>query len=136
MEKTQHSKMRWLWENMKGYRAIYFVGIIGTLVYNVMQLIVPYITQMIVDLFLTGEDAVKNLSTNAKIMIATECSNPRAMKADELAEICKKFCKEVYTVQNPFEAIDLACEKRGDKLLAVCGSLYLASQVREYLKTK
>ncbi len=82
------------------------------------------------------ENSVKNLSTNAKIMIATECSNPRAMKADELAEICKKFCGEVYSVQNPFEAIDLAWKKRGDNLLAVCGSLYLASQVREYLKTK
>ena len=55
MKETQHSKMRWLWENMKGYRALYFVGIMGTLVYNVMQLIVPYITQMIVDTFLTTD---------------------------------------------------------------------------------
>ncbi len=80
------------------------------------------------------ENSVKNLSSNAKIMIATECSNPRVMKADELAEICKIFCNEVYSVSNPFEAIDLACEKRGENLLAICGSLYLASQVREYLK--
>ena len=69
MKETQHSKMRWLWENMKGYRILYFVGIIGTLVYNVMQLVVPYITQMIVDLFLTGEDAVKNLSTKQELLI-------------------------------------------------------------------
>ncbi len=80
--------------------------------------------------------SVKNLSTNAKIMIATECSNPRAMKAGELAEICKKYCDEVYDVESPFEAIDKAFELKKDNLIAVCGSLYLASQVREYLKNK
>ncbi len=82
------------------------------------------------------ENSVKNLSTNSKIMIATECSNPRAMKADKLAEICRKYCEEVYSFSDPFEAIDLALEKRKNNLLAVCGSLYLASQVREYLKNK
>ena len=80
--------------------------------------------------------SVKNLSSNAKVMIATECSNPRAMKAGELAEICKKYCDEVYAFSNPFEAIDKAFELKKDNLLAVCGSLYLASQVREYLKNK
>ncbi len=63
MDTKKHSKMAWLWENMKGYRAIYVVGILGTVVYNVMQLTVPYITQQIVDLFLTGEDAVTNIVT-------------------------------------------------------------------------
>ena len=61
MDTKKHSKMAWLWENMKGYRVIYIVGILGTIVYNVMQLTVPYITQHIIDLFLTGEDAAANL---------------------------------------------------------------------------
>ena len=61
MEAKKHSKMAWLWENMKGYRLIYLVGILGTIVYNVMQLTVPYITQNIIDLFLTGDDAAANL---------------------------------------------------------------------------
>ncbi|MBQ8800495.1 MAG: ABC transporter ATP-binding protein [Lachnospiraceae bacterium] len=61
MEVKKHSKMAWLWENMKGYRLIYLVGILGTIVYNVMQLTVPYITQHIIDLFLTGENAAANL---------------------------------------------------------------------------
>ncbi len=80
--------------------------------------------------------SVKNLSTNAKVMIATTCSNPRVMKADELAEICRKYCDEVYAVSNPFEAIDKAFEMKNNNLTAVCGSLYLASEVREYLKEK
>ncbi len=80
------------------------------------------------------ENSVKNLSTNAKIMIATECSNPRAMKAEELADICKRYCGEVYAVSDPLKAIDKAFEITKDKLIAVCGSLYLASEVREHLK--
>ncbi len=82
------------------------------------------------------DSSVKNLSTNARIMIATECSNPRAMKADKLADICKKYCSEVYAMPNPFEAVDKAFEITKDNLIAVCGSLYLASEVREHLKTK
>ena len=74
MEKKQKSKLGWLWENMKGYRVIYIIGILGTVVYNVMQLTVPFVTQRIVDLFLTGENAVANLATKRdlfyKLLIA------------------------------------------------------------------
>ncbi len=61
MDTKKYSKMAWLWENMKGYRAIYLVGILGTIAYNVLQLTVPYITQNIIDLFLIGENAAANL---------------------------------------------------------------------------
>lgn len=64
METKQRSKMKWLWENMKGYRAIYVIGILGTIVYNVMQLTVPYISQKIIDMFLTGEEAAANLNNH------------------------------------------------------------------------
>ena len=37
METKKHSKMAWLWENMKGYRAIYLIGILVTIAYNVMH---------------------------------------------------------------------------------------------------
>ena len=67
METKKYSKMAWLWENMKGYRFIYLIGILGTIVYNVMQVIVPYITQKIVDLFLTGEEAVTNIVTKRDV---------------------------------------------------------------------
>ena len=58
------TKIQWLWENMKGYRGIYFVGMAGTVVYNILQLPVPYFSGKIVDLFLTGENARENLSTH------------------------------------------------------------------------
>ena len=58
------TKLPWLWENMKGCRGIYFVGMAGTVVYNILQLTVPYFSGKIVDLFLTGENARENLSTH------------------------------------------------------------------------
>ena len=61
MKRIQKSKMEWLWENMKGYRILYITAIFGTVVYNIMQLAVPFITQHLIDLFLTGEDAAANL---------------------------------------------------------------------------
>lgn len=62
-DKMKKSKLRWLWENMEGYHGLYFIGIFGTLLYNVLQLTVPYVTQQIVDLFLSGENAASNLET-------------------------------------------------------------------------
>ncbi len=67
METKKYSKMAWLWENMKGYRIIYLFSILGTILYNVMQLVVPYITQIIVDLFLTGDDAATNIVTKRDV---------------------------------------------------------------------
>ena len=61
------SKLRWLWYNMKGTRVLFVFAIIGTLLYNVMQLTVPYFSAQIVDNFLTGEDARKNLTENTKL---------------------------------------------------------------------
>ena len=48
---------------MKGYRALYILSLLGTILYNVMQLTVPYVSQKIIDLFLSGEQAVENLAT-------------------------------------------------------------------------
>ena len=69
MKTAQRSKMKWLWENMKGYRALYFICIFGTIVYNVMHLAVPYVTQILVDTFLSGDDAAYNLQTRQPYLI-------------------------------------------------------------------
>lgn len=67
MSEMKKSKLGWLWENMKGCRVLYFVGILGTLLYNVLQLTVPYVTQQIIDLFLSGEDAAANLQNKRSL---------------------------------------------------------------------
>ncbi len=53
---------------MKGYHAVYIFGILGTILYNFMQLTVPYVSQEIVDLFLTGEHAADNLSNSRSLL--------------------------------------------------------------------
>ncbi|MCR5120158.1 MAG: ABC transporter ATP-binding protein/permease [Lachnospiraceae bacterium] len=60
-EKKIPSRFVWLWENMKGFRGIYALGLVLTIAYNAMQLTVPLASGKIVDMFLTGENAVENL---------------------------------------------------------------------------
>ncbi|MCR4595491.1 MAG: ABC transporter ATP-binding protein/permease [Lachnospiraceae bacterium] len=56
------TRMEWLWLNMKGYRILYIIAILGTLLYNGLQLTVPYFSSRIIDGFLSGPDAATNLS--------------------------------------------------------------------------
>ena len=56
------TRMEWLWSNMKGYRLLYIASIFGTLVYNALQLTVPFFSARIVDGFLSGENAAENLA--------------------------------------------------------------------------
>ena len=58
------TKIQWLWSNMKGTRALFVLGVFGTVVYNIMQLTVPYFSSQIVDNFLTGENAASNLANH------------------------------------------------------------------------
>ena len=62
------NKIAWLWENMEGKRALYFVGILGTVLYNILQLTIPYFSGKIVDLFLTGENAATNLQVHRDLI--------------------------------------------------------------------
>ena len=55
--KFPRTRLQWLWDNMEGYRGLYVLVIIGTVVYNMMQLTVPYFSSQIVDRFLSGSAA-------------------------------------------------------------------------------
>lgn len=63
----KQSKIKWLWHNMEGYHGLYVIGILGTILYNVLQLTVPYVTQQIVDLFLDEEKGAYNLETKRSL---------------------------------------------------------------------
>lgn len=58
------TKLQWLWSNMRGTRALFVLSMFGTIVYNILQLTVPYFSSRIVDTFLTGEDAANNLANH------------------------------------------------------------------------
>ena len=55
--------MGWLWENTRGTHALYVTAMFGTVIYNIMQLTVPFISGKLIDTFLTGDDAAENLNT-------------------------------------------------------------------------
>lgn len=50
-KRNAKSRLGWLWENMEGKRGVFVIAIVGTVVYNIMQLVVPYFSGEIVDLF-------------------------------------------------------------------------------------
>ncbi len=67
------------------------------------------------------------VAKKCKKIIATQIDSSRSMNAEELAEIAKKYCSDVIAVNNPV----LAFKENGITL--VCGSFYLAREVRNLL---
>lgn len=51
------TKIQWIWDNIKGLRWMLILAMIATVLYNALQLTVPFFSQQIVDRYLTGEDA-------------------------------------------------------------------------------
>jgi len=58
------SKEKWLWNNMKGVRGIFVIGLLGTVAYNILQLTVPFFSSKITDEFLSSASARQNLIDN------------------------------------------------------------------------
>lgn len=70
----------------------------------------------------------------ASVFVATKADVPRALSSDELCETAKAFCNDCYSIADPLKAIQAAgniTEK--DDALIVCGSFYLAGEVRDNL---
>ncbi len=65
-EKSRTGRLRWLWSYMKGVRALYILGMFGTMVYNAMQLTVPWFSREIVDRYLSGPQAAQNLQNDRR----------------------------------------------------------------------
>lgn len=86
---------------------------------------------------LADKDVLSSLSQLKGIpslVIATQPSNPRRMEAQELAETAKTVFENVTYITDPIKAVETAVIKAGsDNTVIICGSLYLASQVREKL---
>lgn len=63
--KYPRTRLQWLWDNMEGTRFLYVIAILGTVVYNMMQLTVPFFSGRIIDRFLTGDGAREYLQTHS-----------------------------------------------------------------------
>ena len=64
-------------------------------------------------------------------IITTTPGNPRSMPAEELKHLAQKYCKDVVAVDSSNEAVALAKQDENFKL--VCGSFYLAREVRNLI---
>lgn len=64
-------------------------------------------------------------------IITTTPDNPRSMPADELKHLAQKYCNDVVAVDSSNEAVALA--KHDENFKLVCGSFYLAREVRNLI---
>ena len=69
--------------------------------------------------------------------VITVCpQNPRSMKADELADVCREYCPDSFAAESNEDAVEklkdyLNADENSDAVAAViCGSFYMASEIR------
>lgn len=63
-------QLKWLWHNLLGDRVRYILALILSVVGCSLTIINPYIGQRIVDTFITGTDAVNNLTSQRSLLIS------------------------------------------------------------------
>lgn len=68
------------------------------------------------------------------ILIVTKANVPRALVTDKLAGTAKKYCNNVIAEEKSIDAVKKAY-RIGEKndIVLICGSFYLAGEVRKYL---
>lgn len=57
-------QIRWLWDNLKGYRAVYVTALCLTVICQSMYIITPHYSSRIVDEYIYGDGAAENLAGN------------------------------------------------------------------------
>lgn len=78
---------------------------------------------------------IKTLTKNAKMVITvTVLNQPRTESAEVLAQKASKYTKSV-SAKSYIEALKLAKENSDNNDIIICGSLYLASEIRKKAKT-
>ena len=87
------------------------------------------------------EAVVEKIASRSKAVFTVKVEgNPRTETAENLSQISKKYCSDSFSVENYNSALSLALDKaqKTNLPLLICGSLYLASDIRDiainYLK--
>lgn len=91
-------QIKWIWENLKGYRGKYIFALCMTLVGQIMYLTNPIFGQQIVDTFIYHENAAENLENNSRLLIMlcigmilfTLCRTILQFSANMLYEHCSQ----------------------------------------------
>lgn len=80
------------------------------------------------------ETYLRIVAPYVSVFVATEAPVPRALSAGELAQCASIYCKNADSVVNPHKAVSAACNiAETDDVILVCGSFYLAGEIREDL---
>jgi len=81
------------------------------------------------------DGVMERLTSNAAKVITTTPNSSRSMAAEELASIVRKYCADVIAEPVPTKAVDIALEEISSEndALVICGSLYLAGDVRGHI---
>lgn len=79
-----------------------------------------------------AEDYLSVVAARCDRIIATTLKdNPRAMSAGKLADIAGHYCTDVQVVEDPHEAVKKGMKTRKNDFLLICGSFYLAREIRK-----
>ena len=82
---------------------------------------------------MADKDSMRYLELTAphfERIITVQPQNPRSLSAEALADEAKYFCKDVQPAQSMKDAIEKATVS-GDEVLVICGSFFLASEIRD-----
>ena len=77
------------------------------------------------------EAYVSAIAPLADVFIATKASVPRALPAEDLCKCAEEYCGRCICIPSPQDAADRALEEAGeDDVVLICGSFYLAGDIR------
>ena len=87
------------------------------------------------------DKVMESLTSYASLVITTTPNSNRSMRAEELSKIVGNYCQNVVFEDSPQKAFDIALKRAeendvNNNVIIICGSLYLAGDVREYIKEK
>lgn len=63
-------QIKWIWENLKGYRGRYVFAVVLSIICNALILATPILSALIVDNFITSDDALYNIANKKGYLIA------------------------------------------------------------------
>lgn len=84
------------------------------------------------------DSSIKLLDGVFETVYTVPVDNPRAISSNELAQKCKGYFKSVTSFDSAEKAFDGAFEnvKKNGGAVVICGSLYLAGEIRPYILEK
>ncbi len=66
-------QIKWIWENLKGYRKRYILALCITVVCQIMYILNPTFASKIVDIFIYNDNAAENIETKKNLLIGLCC---------------------------------------------------------------